>query len=65
MTKKYNGYQGHAGALQMIVDIGLDYDGLCKPESLMNLIDEIVDLARQALIQGDEFDALKHYECEE
>ncbi len=36
-------------ALMLIVDIGFDYDGFEKPESLKGLIDELVGIARKAL----------------
>ena len=36
-------------ALQMIRDIGLDYDGYRSAEKLMDLIDELCDIARTGL----------------
>lgn len=35
--------------LQLLVDIGFDYDGLSKEESLKTLIDELVDYARESI----------------
>lgn len=39
--------------LQLIIDIGYDYDGFEKTESLKELIDELVGLAKKALINDD------------
>lgn len=36
-------------ALQMIIDIGFDYDGYSKVESLKFLIDELVQFAKNGL----------------
>ena len=36
-------------ALQMIRDIGLDYDGYRSADDLMELIDELCDIARTGL----------------
>lgn len=46
------------GCLELIVDIGVDYDGYNTAENLKSLIDEIVHYARQARIllrQGENF----------
>lgn len=32
--------------LEMIIDIGFDYDGCCDSDSLKSLVDELVALAR-------------------
>ena len=39
-------------ALQMIRDIGLDYDGYRSAEDLMDLIDELCDIARTGLYKS-------------
>ena len=39
----------YAQALQSIIDIGFDYDGCSKVESLKELIDELVKMARDGL----------------
>ena len=39
--------------LQMIIDIGFDYDGYEKAESLKNLIDELCAYAKLALENND------------
>jgi hypothetical protein len=36
--------------LEMIWTIGVDYDGCEKPESLKELIDELVDMAHKARV---------------
>lgn len=38
---------------QLIHDIGYDYDGLEKPESLKQLIDELIDLANKGYKSDD------------
>lgn len=38
---------------RLIHDLGYDYDGLEKPESLKQLIDELVDLANKGYIADD------------
>ena len=40
-------------ALKMIRDIGLDYDGYRSADNLMDLIDELCDIARTGLYKGD------------
>ena len=40
--------------LRMILDIGYDYDGCRKAKSLMELIDELLELAQDALDVNDE-----------
>ena len=37
-------------ALQLIVNLGFDYDGYSSVEGLKGLIDELVEIARDALI---------------
>lgn len=39
--------------LKLIIDLGFDYDGYEKSESLKVLIDELVDLAKKALWNDD------------
>jgi len=39
-------------ALKMIIALGFDYDGYNKSESLMDLIDELVDIAHKGLEVG-------------
>ena len=39
--------------LKLICDIGFDYDGYEKSESLKELIDELVDLAKKAIKNDD------------
>lgn len=38
---------------QLIHDLGYDYDGLEKPESLKQLIDELIDLANKGYSNDD------------
>ena len=38
---------------QLIIDLGFDYDGCNTVESLKDLIDELVDYARKAIICDD------------
>lgn len=39
--------------LQLIIDLGFDYDGFEKSESLKELIDELIDLAKKAIHNDD------------
>ena len=48
-------YRGYKGALRYIADLADDYDGFRKPESLMELIDEIRKEALTALKLGDDY----------
>lgn len=38
---------------QLIIDLGVDYDGCSSSESLKLLIDELVDYARKAINNDD------------
>jgi hypothetical protein len=40
-------------ALKMIINLGFDYDGFDKKESLKSLIDELVETAKKGLKSGD------------
>lgn len=51
--------------LQMIIDIGFDYDGYSKAEHLKELIDELVDYARRGLKFINEGKVVKEDTAEE
>lgn len=49
MSNLYEMIKSPKEALQLIVDIGFDYDGVNSTEALMDLIDEIVEIAKIGL----------------
>lgn len=52
-------YKGQKGALALICDIGCGYDGMDGSiESMRNLVDELVGIARAALQQEENYDGM-------
>ena len=63
-TKNKTPYSGLEGALQLICDIGLGYDGMGgSVESMKVLVDELVGIARAGIELGDNYDGLKEGYC--
>ena len=57
-------YLGLEGALKLICDIGLGYDGMDgSVESMKDLVDELVGIARAGIELGDNYDGLTEGYC--